>query len=105
MAPYAYLVAAAAFNVVGIYFLRMSHGFSVLWAGLVALLLVGLTQWLFSLALHNGLGAAVGTAALLALILVGSSFMGVIMFAEPISVLRAGGLTLALFGICLAQLT
>ncbi len=103
-AAYTQIAFATLFNLVTVYCLKQAEGFSRLWPSVVALVTIGLTQWLLSLAIANGLATGLAVATLVVCVMIGAAFMGVVLFHEPVSALQVGGFGIAALGVLIASL-
>jgi quaternary ammonium compound-resistance protein SugE len=103
LAAYAQIALATLFNLVTVYCLKRAEGFSRLWPSVVALVTICLTQWLLSRAMASGLEIGLAVATLVVCVMIGAALMGVVLFHEPVSALKAAGFGIAVLGVHIAS--
>lgn len=99
---YVYLGIAIAVEVVGTTMLKVSDGFTIVWAGVVALLAYGVSFYFLSLTLRT-MPVGVAYAVWSAVGIVAIAFIGRIAFDQNLSALAVVGMAVIIVGVILLQ--
>ena len=102
MPMWMHLLAAAVFNVMAVYCLKLSEGMTRLWPSLGVVVLIVATQWLVARAMVSGAPVASAITAVVVAVMVGSALVGA-AFGERPNAWQLFGYAFAIVGVVLAS--
>lgn len=102
--PWIYLVVAGALEVVWAYWMKRSHGFSLLGPSIITFTAMLASFWLLALSMRT---LPLGTSYIIwtGIGAVGAFVVGIVFLAEPLSVGRVFAATLIVIGLVLMRIT